>query len=521
METMKKINIFLTILLIGIVSLSAQGANESAAAKKDDDGLTHITFWYSGTYSETNSIPDDWVGYQRLKDELGIDLEASSLPASEQDQVMKVRAAAAADALPDFFVTSRDVFLDLVKRGMVAEVGDLYELMPVRTKNQFDDDAKNFVTVDGKIYGFATPSSIDRNEGLLIREDWLKNLGLEVPKTLDDLYNVMYAFTYNDPDGNGKNDTYGYGAFIQTNNYEEYPGRRFEPLMGAFGVEGTWDLRESSFGLNIHKPEFYDFMVFLKKCIDDGLVDPNYMAYKKDDFRGAWKQGKFGIFREQYAAYSMQNNYIPFDKNFPDGGCIVVDPPIGKDGKSSVGPAVPSKRITCISTEAMEAGKGPKIAEFMEWLNTDGYQLCRNGVEGVNFVYDEAGNEIPVEGEMGYNGAIGCSYCQLFNMASNYNESSPSDRYIAPSGKQMDMHQVLVEMQSKKWTPQAGASSMPLPSSDLQTLYQQTLAEFLTGKRALTEANWDAFIKDFDQAGGLDWEKEGYEFAKANNYLQK
>ena len=104
-------------------------------------------------------------------------------------------------------------------------------------------------------------SLLQKPEGLLIRKDWLDNLGLEVPTTLDELFDVMYAFTYNDPDGNGKNDTWGYGAFIEETTYESYPGRRFEPLMGAFGVEGTWNFSKDNFGLQIHKPEFYDFMV--------------------------------------------------------------------------------------------------------------------------------------------------------------------------------------------------------------------------------------------------------------------
>ncbi len=42
---------------------------------------------------------------------------------------------------------------------------------------------------------------------------WTK-LGLEAPTTLDEFMEVAKAFTFNDPDGNGKDDTYGYCAFI-------------------------------------------------------------------------------------------------------------------------------------------------------------------------------------------------------------------------------------------------------------------------------------------------------------------
>jgi hypothetical protein len=40
-----------------------------------------------------------------------------------------------------------------------------------------------------------------------LRKDWLDKLGLEIPKTTDDLYEVAKAFTELDPDGNGVDDT--------------------------------------------------------------------------------------------------------------------------------------------------------------------------------------------------------------------------------------------------------------------------------------------------------------------------
>lgn len=46
---------------------------------------------------------------------------------------------------------------------------------------------------------------------MFINKSWLDNLGLDVPETTDEFYDVLDAFVNQDPDGNGKNDTYGYG----------------------------------------------------------------------------------------------------------------------------------------------------------------------------------------------------------------------------------------------------------------------------------------------------------------------
>ncbi|WJH32827.1 extracellular solute-binding protein [Paenibacillus sp. CC-CFT747] len=62
---------------------------------------------------------------------------------------------------------------------------------------------------DGKLYEVGAFTQTDINWVFLVRNDWLKKLNLEVPKTTEELYNVAKAFTENDPDGNGKKDTFG------------------------------------------------------------------------------------------------------------------------------------------------------------------------------------------------------------------------------------------------------------------------------------------------------------------------
>ena len=64
-------------------------------------------------------------------------------------------------------------------------------------------------------YFLPKPDSADptiykaERKGIFIRKDWLETVGMEMPTTWEDLYNVAHAFTYDDPDGNGVKDTYG------------------------------------------------------------------------------------------------------------------------------------------------------------------------------------------------------------------------------------------------------------------------------------------------------------------------
>jgi putative aldouronate transport system substrate-binding protein len=501
----------------------------AGCVKKDaSDGPVRIELWYGAAVTEAGPPPSDWKVLELIRDKLNINLVLSALPSNETDQDVKINAAAAGNTLPDLFMVRRDPFINIVRVGVVAPVDDLYPLMPVRTRLHYDDDSRGFTTINGRSYGLASPGTIEKNEGVLIRKDWLDKLGLNIPVTTEDYLNVMMAFTLQDPDGDGRADTYGYGAFIEINNFEEGLGRRFDPFFGAFGVAGTWSLSKDDPGLNVRKPAYYDALVYVKRMIDERVIDPNWTSYGKDDFRAAWKQGRFGIMREQNAAFAAENNYAPFDKNFPDGEWVVIDPPMGPSGKRSVGVYTQAYRIYAVSTKAIQAGKGPAIARLLEWMSSDeGYFLLGWGEEGVNYTLDTDG--VPVtagipDPSKGFTQPEMQPFTQLRNMVYYNSEVELLARYPtyrAPtSGRMMSALTVLRDMQSRPWTANIGGDALPAPNADLKRFYEQGVIEFLTGKRPLTRTAWTTWVAEFDRLGGLAWEQAGIAAAQEGGYLR-
>jgi putative aldouronate transport system substrate-binding protein len=421
----------------------------------------------------------------------------------------------------------RPVWQRLVGQGLIAPVDELYPLMPVRTKVQYDADSKAVTTINGKSYGLASPGSIAKNEGLLIRQDWLDKLGLKAPATTQELFDVMKAFTEKDPDGNGRADTYGFGAFIEINNYEEGLGRRFDPFFGAFGVAGTWSLSKSDPGLNVRKSAYFDAMQYVKSLIDAKIIDPNWSSYGKDDFRAAWKQGRFGVMREQNAAFAAEANYAPFDLNFPKGFWTTINAPRGPGGKSSVGVYTQNYRIYAVSKRAGDAGKGPAIARLLEWMSSDeGYFLLGWGEEGVNYVRGADGAPTVTglaDQNKGFSKPEMSPLTQLRNMVFYNSEIELIARYptykAKNSGREMSALKTLFDMQGRPWTPNVGGDALPNPNADLKRFYEQGVMEFLTGTRQLNKAAWDAWVVDFDRQGGKAWEDAGIKDAQDNNYL--
>ena len=522
---MKKFAIVLFVLALLASPLFAQGSKDSASAAGSNEPVT-IEVWYGAAITEAGPVPDDWVGYDILRDEHNINLVLTALPSNENDQDVRIQAAGAANDLPELFMVRRPVLQNLVRQGLVAPVDDYFALMPHRTEIMYDENAIRMATIDGECFGFASPGAIAKNEGLLIRKDWLDNLGLEVPTTTEELREVLRAFTFDDPDGNGRDDTWGFGAFVESDmTINGYPGSRFFPLLGAFDVAGLWSLDGDHLGLNVLRPEFYDAMVYIRSLIAEGLVDPNWLSYRKDDFRAAWKQGRFGVMKEQNAAFAAESNYSPFDANFPDGEWIVVDAIEGPDGYAAIGAYDQNYRILAISQDAVDAGKAEKICELLEWMSSDeGYLLCGWGQEGINYVLDE--NGIPTAGDLGdmaFSGTAGQVYTQLRNMVFYNSDTELASRYptytTAVSGKTMSALTTLREMQSKQWIPAIGSGMMPTPNADVFRYFEQSLAEFLSGQKELTPENWQAFLDQFDKIGGGAWNAEGVAYAQENGLV--
>lgn len=518
------------VLLVAAMLLPLAAGGNSEKSSVNPDGTVDIDLWYAAAVTEAGPIPEDWVGYDIIRDELGINLRLTMLPSSDQDQDVKLQAAGAGNSLPDIMmIVNRPVLTNLVDQGLIAPLDDEFiAMIPDWEAKNEDQDSINYTTIDGVQYGLAKGSSTIGVEFLCIRKDWLDKLGLEVPTNLDELFDVMYAFTYDDPDGNGLDDTYGYGAFIETTStYKGYPGARLWPLMGAFDVPGLWDFTEGNVGLSFLEPGFYDFMAYVKKMQDAGVMDPNWMSYKKDDFRAAWKQGRFGVMYEQWAALSAQSNYAPFDANFPDGEWLPIAPPAGPDGSAYVGALDKTYRILAISQKAADNGKMEAIAKLINWLGTDeAYYLLGYGVEGENYVFDENGN--PSVGDLGDNsftGSKGQVMTQLRNIVyTNTNDETAirfPDYVTENSQKVISPVSYAIAAEKGPWKSAVGSGRMPTPSGDVQRFYEQGMAEFFAGQRELTPENWQKFIDDFMKMGGEAWNQEGIDYITSNNLVVK
>lgn len=177
------------------------------------------------------------VYYNAYRDNLGITLDFQ-ICASGDEYSQKVTLAIASDDLPDL------LYLPVAEYSQLAEAGKLAPLDDVLEQYGSELTKKNLNSDGGKIleaakrndvlYGIPSGNA-ERipSQFLWIRKDWLDKLGLDVPKTLDDVVEVARAFKNDDPDGNGVDDTWGLGVCNEMSDYAGYG--TIEGVVNAFG----------------------------------------------------------------------------------------------------------------------------------------------------------------------------------------------------------------------------------------------------------------------------------------------
>ncbi len=134
--------------------------------------------------------------------------------------------------------------------------------------------------------------------GIYYRSDWLINIGYytekdgekiaKTPETIEEFQDVLMKFTKNDPDGNGKDDTYGISPF----------GKAFymNPLYHAFGVTPDYDLDVNNKGqYMLLTNEYKNFLSWAQKMYSNGYIDPQFAVNNNTQDRDKFYDGNVGV----------------------------------------------------------------------------------------------------------------------------------------------------------------------------------------------------------------------------------
>ena len=296
------------ILMLGVVLAGCQSAATTKPA-----GTTATTKPAGSTPTADNTLYEftlmgnlgaeikepDQIFFDNLGQRLNLKINIELPPATSYTERLQMMLASTEYPELVLFPNHTDVmFVDAVKNGVFLPLNDYLENTPNLVQYSYDISFESLkILKDGVIYAIPR-TSIARADGQLIRKDWLDNLGIELQEgkaiTLAKLEEIATAFTFDDPDGNGANDTYGIG----TNSTAD--GNLEVLFPWAFGLIGWQEYDGEYMDLRYSKTHdnFKQALAFTNKLWKAGVIDPDWPTVKREVSSERFKKGITGIYGE-------------------------------------------------------------------------------------------------------------------------------------------------------------------------------------------------------------------------------
>ncbi|WP_020620375.1 extracellular solute-binding protein [Paenibacillus daejeonensis] len=311
-------------------------------------------------------------------------VEVKFVPVLRSEAVNKLNVMFASGTAPDIVNDYDTGFRDsLYKQKQLLPLDDLLQYAPEYEKllEQYPQLRQVGTKPDGKLYEIGKINEPHLQSVAFIRMDWLNKLNLEIPQTTEELYTVLKAFVEQDPDGNGKKDTYGI-------NMSYTSGGMVDSMFGSNGWKISADDRVVRSWDNA-----LEALKFKKRLFEEGLVDRDYLA----DQNGAkakqdYLNGKMGVYLPPAITNWFEQTVTDIrtiKKSAPDAEIAPMKQPVSPMGQFVHHVTNPIQMTTVINA----AAKNPQAA--MEYLNfmlqKDNVLTLRKGMEGEHWIKEADG----------------------------------------------------------------------------------------------------------------------------------
>lgn len=351
----------------------------------------------TGTVEPQDQPNNEYVKWIREKFNLDIS-ETQFL--STGDPVQELGLMIASGTMPDVVcfwsdVNTREIAKQFADAGMVVEVEEMLRNSPNLMADLTEVAIDSFRAEDGKLYVIPSfgvnPDNTEAqytsepNETWIKRTDLFESLGLEDPKTPDDLYNILVTMKNNVKTVDGS-------QFIplQAMRYQVY-----EELVG--GMFGIWTHRteineeEGRFTQYQEFPEYVEFLKYMAKLYREGLVDPELFITEEQVAVSRQMEGRVGV-----------GMTWPNDIDVLEAAAKNVDPnarynafPIPKAEGVDVTYFAQTYTLPAMITLISKDCKDPaRVMEYLDWqCSTEGWMGQCYGApgKGVGCWYEENG----------------------------------------------------------------------------------------------------------------------------------
>jgi ABC-type glycerol-3-phosphate transport system substrate-binding protein len=232
-----------------------------------------------------------------------------------------------ANDIPDLIVfNDNPILFNMYGQGVLLDDWNVYKDRMPRSWDNMGEVQRNYYTVDGKLILMGVLPG-GQAWAWNIRKDWLSRLGLKMPTTPEELLEVAKAFTFNDPDGNGQNDTYGFTSAGGQGIGE------ISNLLTMYGPD-TFYIKDNKVTHPVLDGNYKKFLDFMRQIVDARVIDPDWYNLEWESRKPSMANGKYGIIwypadnllaeidniRNYDGVVADWYTYLPTPRGTPEGG---------------------------------------------------------------------------------------------------------------------------------------------------------------------------------------------------------
>ncbi len=375
---MRKAVVLLPMVLALVLSCSRDGKAAASAGAEGPYPLSIMVMTISG-----EPMGDDSPVKKYIEEYTNTSLDIIWVPNTTYEDKMNITFASG--DLPTIMVAPKKTssVINAARNGAFWDITDYLKDYPNLSKA--NPQVLNNISIDGRVYGVYRARELGRN-GISFRRDWLDRVGLDTPETIDDFYQMLRAFTYGDPDGNGKDDTYGMTVTKWTGPWDV--------MKMWFGAPNEWG--EDSTGnlvADFETREYMDALKFFRKLYKEGLVNEDFAMMESSKWQEPYLSGKAGVVVDVADFSTTLQGEFETKLGFEEIVWDVVGSVEGDKGLHNLPFAGGYNGMLVITKNGAKTEEDMKKAlAFLDKMNDYEMQIAMMyGLEGVHYTFDENG----------------------------------------------------------------------------------------------------------------------------------
>ena len=471
----------------------------SGCKKSGKDSFTYWCKMHPSVATNAKSY-NEIAAYKALEEKTGVHIEFSHPPIGTETEQFKLLFVA--NDMPDFIEYGWSNYTggpqQAIDDGMILDISEYLEYAP-NLKAAIEGDSelakewkKATVLESGAIYGFPTLNVGDYRTfcGITVRKDWLDELGLEVPETIDEWTTVLRAFK----------EKKGAKAPM-TGDLTWLLNAGSSTVAGAFGIGNRFYVEDGKVKYGPLQDEYKEFLETLRLWYSEGLLDKDIATNKNTLIDNKMLSGESGALLYTAIGGGIGKYMRQKASEDPSYNLVAAPYPVKNKGEINKFPIVDADVNTSAVVAISASCEDPVAAvKWLDnWYSEEGYYLMNFGVEGVSY---EMVDGKPVYTDLILNNPDGLSISEALSL--NCRATAPAPGFQqAPEyleqyyeyQQQKDALKLWSENVSEvkqyklpnTWKSAKDTSRISEIQADLDTYIQETLWKFVIGEKSLNE----------------------------------